>query len=105
MQSSEPQESTGELEEAEVVLGLFLPADEDAAPAIEPGQGPFNDPATSGESARGRRGRIPGRGDVRQVVAVEGGEVARVVVVAGVEAQVLGPVGEFDRWPLQHDRV
>ena len=34
VEASEPEESAGELEEVQVILGLPLPADEDAAPGV-----------------------------------------------------------------------
>src|SRR5215213_11652123 len=76
MEASEPEEGAGELEQAEVVLGLALPADEDAAPAVEPGEGALDDPAAGREAALRGRGRGTMRGDVRGGVAVEAGEVA-----------------------------
>src|SRR5215212_9577187 len=92
VEPSEPEEGAGELEEAEVVRGLALPADEDAAPAVEPGEGALDDPAAGREAAPRWRGRGLMRGDVRGVVAIQGGQVAGVVVEAGVQAEVLRPL-------------
>jgi hypothetical protein len=90
----------------EVGVGAFLPAGEDAAEAIQPGVGAFDDPA-----ARAEAGLILDRfrlfgatADVRGEAEL-GGELAYfVVVVATVEAQPLrSPASR--RGPADRDRL
>ncbi len=52
-------EDGGELHQAEVVVRLLLPADEQAAEAVEPGVGDLDDPAP-GRMAGGVTGRGKG---------------------------------------------
>jgi len=54
-------EDGGELHQTEVVGGLLLPADEQAAEAVESGMGDFDDPAP-GRMAGGGTGRGQGLG-------------------------------------------
>ena len=91
------------MEHGEVGVGAFLPADEDAAEAVEPGVGALDDPAAGAEAglAFDRLRFFAAAADVggeRELL----GEVADlVVVVGGVEAQPLRPLpgrlGPFDR--------
>ena len=102
--ASEPDEAAGEFEEAEVVRGLLLVADEQAATLGEPGQRPFDDPPACLVPRGAWRSLVVDRGDVRDVVAVDAGGPAGRVVVALVEAEVLGEVGlglgTYTRRPL-----
>ena len=91
------------MEHREVSVGAFLPADEDAAEAVQPGVGAFDDPAAGAEAGlafdrlRFRAAAADVRGE-REFV----GECADlVVVVGGVEAEPLGELwrrlGPLDR--------
>ena len=91
------------MEHCEVGVGSFLPAGEDAAEAVEPGVGAFDDPAASAEAgfAFDRLCFFTAAADVGGEREL-GGEVADlVVVVCGIEAQALWPLpgrfGSFDR--------
>ena len=94
------------MEHGEVGVGAFLPADEDAAEAIEPGVGALDDPAAGAEAGFAFEclGFLAAAADVggeRELVA----EVAHlVVVVALVEAQ---PLRLLPRrlWPLDRDAL
>ena len=46
MESAAPEERAGELDQAFVVVGVFVVADEDRAAFGEPGEGAFDDPAS-----------------------------------------------------------
>ena len=48
--SAPGDERAGEVEHGEVGVGAFLPADEDAAEAVEPGVGALDDPAAGAEA-------------------------------------------------------
>jgi hypothetical protein len=91
--AAEPDEAAGELEEAEVVLGLLLVADEEAAALGEPGQRPLDHPPPSLVPLGSRRALVADGGDVWDVVPVDAGVPADGVVVALVGAEVLGEVG------------
>jgi len=86
-------EDGGEVHQAEVVEGLLLPADEQAAEAVEPGMGDFNDPAPGG-MAIGVTGRGQGLGgaglgrDVRDIAVGAGRVPTGVIVVAPIQAQL-----------------
>src|SRR5437763_16314661 len=72
---AEPEEGAGELDQPDVVLGLLLPPDEDAAPPGEPAVGPLDDPAP-GRVRRVGRGRAvlgPAWRDVGGAAAVDAG--------------------------------
>src|SRR5947207_12153802 len=92
---AEPEEGAGELDQPDVVLGLRLPPDEDAAPPGEPAVGPLDDPAPGRVRRVGRWRAVlgPAWRDVRGVVVVDGGLPAGRGVVAGIEAEVLRPGG------------
>src|SRR5829696_7685214 len=103
---AEPAEGAGELDEAEIVLGLLVPADEDTAPPGEPAMRAFDDPASGWEWRVGRWRPIRGPAwcDVGCVVVVDGRLPAGWGVVAGVKGEVLRPVGLRVR-TLQHHRL
>jgi hypothetical protein len=94
------------VEHGEVGVGAFLPAGEDAAEAVEPGVGAFDDPAAGAEAglALERLRFFAAAADVggeRELVA----ELAYlVVVVAAVEAQPLRPLARW-LWALDRDRL
>jgi len=82
------------VEHGEVGVGAFLPAGEDAAEAIQPGVGAFDDPAAGAEAslAFDRVRFFATAADVRGEAEL-GCELAHfVVVVAAVEAQALWPL-------------
>src|SRR6266516_3680111 len=96
-------QSAGEVEHREVGVDPFLPADEDAAEAIQPGVGALDDPAAGAEAglALDRLGLFAAGADVGGEAEL-GHELAYlVVVVAAVEAEALRPrrcrLGPFDR--------
>jgi hypothetical protein len=91
------------VEHREVGVGAFFPAGEDAAEAVEPGVAAFDDPAAGAEA-----GLLFDRVCFLAAGADVGGEAELgrelaylVVVVAGVEAEVLRPLrarlGTVDR--------
>jgi hypothetical protein len=81
------------VEHCEVGVGSFLPAGEDAAEAVEPGVGAFDDPAVGAEAGLtlDRLRFVTAAADVggeRELL----GELADLfVVVGGVEAEALRP--------------
>jgi hypothetical protein len=91
------------VEHGEVGVGAFLPADEDASEAVQPGVSAFDDPAAGAEAglASERFLLLAAGADVggeRELLA----EVAHLdVVVGGVEAEPLRPslgrLGPLDR--------
>ena len=94
------------MEHGEVGVGAFLPAGEDAAEAVEPGVGAFDDPAACSEA-----GLAFERLSFFATAADMGGEAELfeqltnlVVVVAAVEAQPLWPLPRRLR-PLDRDRL
>ncbi len=83
------------MEHGEVGVGAFLPAGEDAAEAVEPGVGAFDDPAAGAEAGLllDRPGLLATAANVGGEAEL-GGELAYlVVVVATVEAETLWPLG------------
>ena len=87
----EGDESGCELEECEVVLVSFAPADEDAAVAVQPGVGRFDDPAAGAPAgcAGLEFDLFAARADVRRVAVLDRERVHRRRVVAAVERQPL----------------
>jgi hypothetical protein len=96
-------EAAGEVEHGQVGVGAFLPADKDAAEAVEPGLGAFDDPAA---------GAVAGLAFERLCFLAAGADVAGEVelgrelvhlgeVVALVQAEpvrlFLGRLGPLDR--------
>src|SRR3954469_1930513 len=92
VEATEPEQGAGDLEEAEVVGGLLLPPDEDAAAFGQPADRALHDPAARLVSLWSGRLLVADHGDVRGVVVVDGGFPAGVVAVALVEAEMLGEV-------------
>lgn len=94
------------MEHGEVGVGAFLPADEDAAEAVEPGVGALNDPAACAEAgfALDRLRFLAAAADVggeRELLA----EFAHLaVVVAAIEAETLRLL-RCRRRPLDRDRL
>ena len=94
------------MEHGEVGVGAFLPADEDAAEAVEPGVGALDDPAAGAEA--GLAGEcfllLAAGADVggeRELLA----ELAYLAVVVGsVETEPLRPLGGR-LGPLDRDRL
>lgn len=99
-------QAAGEVEHGEVGVGAFLPADEDAAEAVEPGVGAFDDPAAGAEAglALDRLRLVAAAADVRSERELRREFAHLVVVVAAVEAQSLWPPPCWP-WPLDRDRL
>lgn len=91
------------MEHGEVGVGAFFPAGEDAAEAVEPGVGAFDDPAAGAEAGLvfDRLRFFATAADVGGESKLRGELAHLVVVVGGVEAQPLRPLagrlGPFDR--------
>ena len=95
------------MEHGEVGVGAFLPADEDAAEAVEPGVGAFDDPAAGAEAGLAfdclrffaAAADVGGEGELLAQVA------HLAVVVGGVEAETVRPFAgrlrSFDRDALE----
>src|SRR5205085_4400362 len=89
MIAAEPEQGTGELEQAEIVRGLLLPPDQDPAALVEPRDRALDYPAPSRMALRPRGALVADERDVGLVAVVDAGAPAVVVVVALVQAQVL----------------
>ena len=95
------------MEHGEVGVGAFLPAGEDAAEAVEPGVGAFDDPAAGAEAglAFDRLCFFAAAADVGGERELLGELADLVVVVGGVEAEPLRLLrvgfGPFDRDRLE----
>jgi hypothetical protein len=87
-------EAAGEVEHGEVGVGAFLPADEDATEAVQPGVGALDDPAAGTEArlALDRLRLVAAAADVRGERELRREFAHLVVVVAAVEAQSLRPL-------------
>src|SRR5688572_19231530 len=88
---AKPEQGAGEFEQAEVVLRLLVPTNQDRAALREPGQRPFQYPSARLVGLRSGRALVTNERDVRVVVVIDAGAPAVLVVVALVEAQVLRP--------------
>jgi hypothetical protein len=79
------------MQHGEVVLGAFLPADEQTAKAVEPGVGALNDPAPGAiADLAGERPDLLAASTQMKREAELGGQLAHLgVVVAFVEAKAL----------------
>jgi hypothetical protein len=102
----EGDQSAGELEQREVVLGFLRPADQECAVAVEPGVAGLDDPATGAPSRRGalQLELVSASTDVRGVAAGRGELVDPRVGVAAVETQTLRLLSRRLRSP-DRDRV
>jgi hypothetical protein len=95
------------VEHGEVGVGAFLPADEDAAEAVEPGVGAFDDPAAGAEAglAFNRLCFVAAAADVRGEAELRRELAHLVVVVAAIEAEPVRPLpgraGALDRDRLE----
>jgi hypothetical protein len=95
------------VEHGEVGVGAFLPAGEDAAEAVEPGVGAFDDPAAGAEAGRAldRLRLFAAAADVGGEGELRGELVYLGVVVALVQAEALrlrrGRGGPRDRDALE----
>ncbi len=95
------------MEHGEVGVGAFLPADEDAAEAVEPGVGALDDPAAGAEAglALDRLCFFAAAADVGGERELLGQLADLLVVVGGVEAEPLrdlrGRLGPLDRDALE----
>lgn len=96
-------QAAGEVEHGEVGVGAFFPAGEDAAEAIQPGVGAFDDPAAGAEAGFAFElcRFLAARADVCAEAELVREFVHLWVVVALVEAEVLRGrgrrLGPFDR--------
>ena len=93
--SSEEDDEAGELDEAEEVLGMVLPADEDATLPLYPGEEAFDQPAShiTAQPSSILRGRLAAIGAVRRdhldaVVAQL--LIERIAVIGAIADQILG---------------
>ena len=99
----ERDEAAGELEQGEVVLVVFGPADEDGAVAVQPGVGGLDDPPPRAPvgfaDACGEL--LATRADVRREAVLDRERADRRGVVGAVQAQPLlrrrGRFGALDR--------
>ena len=91
----ECDQSAGELEQREVVLGFLRPADQERAVAVEPGVAGLDDPAAGAPSRRGalQLELVAASADVRGVAAGGGELVDPGVGVAAVETEALRLLG------------
>lgn len=91
----EREQSAGELEQGEVVLGFLRPADQECAVAVEPGVAGLDDPAAGAPSRRGslQLELVAAPTDVRGVAASGCELVDPGIGVAAVEAQSLRLLG------------
>jgi hypothetical protein len=91
----ERDQSAGELEQCEVILGFLRPADEERAVAVEPGVAGFDDPPSRTPSRGGafQRELVAAATDVRGEAASGRERVNPWVGVAAVQTQTLGMVG------------
>ena len=99
-------QAAGEVEHGEVGVGAFLPAGEDAAEAVQPGVGAFDDPAAGAEAglAFDRLRFFAAATDVGGERELLGEFAYLVVVVAAVETEILRPPPRRLR-PLDRDRL
>src|SRR5438067_184944 len=100
MIAAKPEQGAGEFEQAEVVLGLLVPTDQDGSALREPRQRAFHYPPARFVGLRSGRALVTDQRDVRVVVVVDAGAPARLIVVALVQAEVLRPA-VLDRRALQ----
>jgi hypothetical protein len=94
------------VEHREVGVGALLPADEDAAEAVEPGVAALDDPAASAEAGFALDGLrlLTARADVRREAELGRELVDLGKVVALVEAEPLRPL-RARLGPLDRDRL
>ena len=94
------------MQHGEVGVGAFLPAGEDAAEAVEPGVGAFDDPAASAEAGLAFDGLrfFAAAADVGGERELLGEFPDLLVVVGGVEAEPLRDLGRR-LGPLDRDAL
>jgi hypothetical protein len=101
----ERDQPAGELEEREVVLGFFRPADQECAVAVEPGVAGFDDPAGAPSRSGSFELELVGAATDVGAVAAAGSEVVDPRVgVAAVQAEGLRVLG-WRLGPLDRNRV
>ena len=98
MQPAVPEQGAGELDEPEVVLGLFVVADQDGPAFLEPGEGALDDPA-AGRMPPTLRATFTAMTKVGDVMSLADRRLDLGEVVALVEAQVLRVVDRRSRAP------
>src|SRR5215211_414423 len=98
-----PQQDGREFDECQVEVVAAVPADQDRAAAVEPRQRSLHHPPSGlvGWGALLPGPLVANQRDVRDVLMIDADAIARVVVIAFVEQQVLLPT-RLDRWPFQH---
>ena len=102
----ERDQSAGELQEGEVVLGFFRPADQQRAVAVEPGVAGLDHPTAGAPSRAGafQLELVAAATDVRRVTAA-GSELSDPRVgVAAVETETVRTLGRR-LGPIDRDRV
>src|ERR687898_12706 len=100
MRAAEPEQGTGQLEQAEVVACLLVPADQDGSALREPRQRAFDHPPARLVGLRVGWTLVADQRDVGLVVVVDAGAPAVLVVVPLVQTQMLLPA-VLDRRALQ----
>src|SRR3990172_4777454 len=95
MEAPVPEQGAGELDEPEVVGWFLVVADEDGAALREPGEGALDDPAAGGAAVPAPLVELllADAADVRCVAGLLGCTLAARVVVALVQAELLGVGG------------
>src|SRR5436190_6724405 len=93
MPAAEPEQAAGDLDEPQGILGLLLPADQEAATLMEPGQRAFYYPPARGIALGTRRAGSARRWEVRLVVPLDRRLPAGRGVVAAVQRQMRLQVG------------
>ena len=105
MEAAVPEQSAGELNEAAVVHGLLVVADQDRPALLQPGEGALDDPAAGGVCLLACLVEflLTDPADVRDVAAALGRCPPGRVVVGLVEAEVL--LVDARIRPLNDDRL
>ena len=93
MIAPDPEHGAGELEQTQVVARLLVPADEDCPAFRQPRQRPFHHPPARLIALLAGWTQVSDEPDMGLVLVVDDHAPAGFVVVAFVQAQVLGVVG------------
>jgi hypothetical protein len=83
--AAEPEQGTGELEQAEVIAGVFVPADQQGTALGQPPQGPLHDPAARRMALRSRWAVIADASDMGHVAVLQTRPPAGWVVIALIQ--------------------
>ena len=98
-------EAEREVEHAEIGVGPLLPADQDAAEAVEPGMGALHNPAACfATSFPFGRDLLAAGAQMKREAELLGQRPRLVIVIALIKAE---PLRLFGRgcWPLDRDRI